>query len=208
VAKKKEVAVQPSAPNGAITIPPLTIQRLQLGVVGDSPLIMHRWSEKAKAIMLGRMMKKAKAAKAARDPEADFYESMYILQDNKQRDLTKMVFGFPSVGFKSALVDAASFVDGITKVAVRGALHLVGEYVIINGLPTMREDTVRVGMGAADLRYRGEFRDWSATLDVALNPSVLSAEQIAHLANLAGFAVGVGEWRPQRDGQFGRFHVV
>jgi hypothetical protein len=40
------------------------------------------------------------------------------------------------------------------------------------------------------------------------NANVMSAEQILNLFSTAGFAVGVGEWRPERDGQFGRFHVA
>jgi hypothetical protein len=39
------------------------------------------------------------------------------------------------------------------------------------------------------------------------NPNVLSVEQIINLFNVAGFAIGVGEWRPQKDGSNGMFHV-
>jgi hypothetical protein len=53
---------------------------------------------------------------------------------------------------------------------------------------------VRVGMGTADIRYRGEFKTWSATVTVRYNARVLSADQVVNLFNTAGFAVGVGEW--------------
>ena len=43
---------------------------------------------------------------------------------------------------------------------------------------------------------------------VAFNANVLSAEQIVNLFNTGGFGIGVGEWRPQKDGPFGRFHVA
>jgi len=97
----------------------------------------------------------------------------------------------------------------MTKVAARQAFHVDGEYAVIEGdEPTMREDMVRVGMGTADIRYRGEFRNWWTTIDIKYNANVLSAEQILNLMQTAGFAVGVGEWRPERDGQYGRFHVA
>jgi hypothetical protein len=182
-----------------ITLPALNIQMLQLRLVGDSPLICHAWSEKAKRQMLDTQMKKAKQAKAAKDPDADFRDSLYPHPDGG--------YGFPAVAFKAAAVDACSSIEGVTKVEARGAFHIMGDLVKINGTPTPREDMVRVGMGSADIRYRGEFREWSADIALRYNANVLSPEQIANLFNTAGFAVGVGEWRPQRDGSYGMFHV-
>ena len=42
-------------------------------VVGDTPLITHAWSEKARREMLGKQLKSVKGTgKEARDPEQDF----------------------------------------------------------------------------------------------------------------------------------------
>jgi hypothetical protein len=183
----------------AIELPPLNIQTIQITLIGDSPLICHAWSRKARQAMLDAQMKRARQAKPPKNPEEDFRESLYVHPDGG--------FGFPAVAFKSSAVDACSHVEGVTKVAARGAFHVLGELVRIDGMPTPREDMVRVGMGTADIRYRGEFREWRAILTVRHNANVLSAEQIVNLFNTAGFAIGVGEWRPQRDGSYGMFHV-
>ena len=37
---------------------------------------------------------------------------------------------------------------------------------------------------------------------------MLSAAQIVNLFNTAGFGVGIGEWRSEKDGQYGSFHVA
>lgn len=183
-----------------IELPKLNIQTMTITLVGDSPLICHAWSSKAKKEMLDKQMKKAKTARAAKDPEEDYKESLYSHPDGG--------FGFPAVAFKSAAVDACSHIAGVSKVEARGAFHIIGDMVQIEGTPQPREDMVRVGMGTADIRYRGEFRDWKAAITVRFNANVLSAEQIVNLFNTGGFAIGVGEWRPQRDGSFGMFHVA
>jgi hypothetical protein len=183
-----------------IRLPPLNVQHLEITLIGDAPLICHAWSAKAKKQMLDKQMKKAKAAKEAKSPEEDYEASLYPHPDGG--------YGFPAVAFKSAAVDACSQIDGITKVNARAAFHIIGDMVKIEGEPTPREDMVRIGMGTADIRYRGEFRTWRATVKVRYNVNVLSAEQIVNLFNTAGFGIGVGEWRPQRDGSFGLFHVA
>jgi hypothetical protein len=197
-------ASKPARVPTPIRIPELRIERMELRLVGDAPLICHRWSEKARQMMLDKQMKRAKSAKEAKSPEDDFRGSLYALPDGTG-------YGFPAVGFKSAAVDACSHVDGITKVEARGAFHLEadsGDLIRIDGVPSMREDMVRIAMGTADVRHRGEFKEWSCVVRIRYNANVLSCEQIVNLFNTAGFAIGVGEWRPARDGSFGMFHVA
>jgi hypothetical protein len=183
-----------------ISLPRLNLQHLQLTLVGDAALISHAWSDKAKKQMLDKQMKKAKQAREAKDPKRDYEESLYRHPAGG--------YGFPAVAFKSAAVDACSHIEGVTKVEARGAFHIDEELVRVTGKPTPREDMVRVGMGTADIRYRGQFEKWSTTFTIKFNANVLSAEQIVNLFDTAGFGIGVGEWRPQRNGSFGRFHVA
>lgn len=201
----------------AITLPKLDLQLMEITVIGDSPLIVHNWSQKAKLEMLAKHTKKATPKKAAKDPQRDFEDSMYRLPDGG--------YGFPSVGFKAAAVTACTSVGGVTKVAARQAFTVLGETADIAGAfdgakarvdlvrieggePAMREDMVRVGMGTADIRYRAEFWPWWAKVLVKFNANALSPEQIMNLFNTAGFAVGVGEWRMEKEGDYGSFHVA
>ncbi|MGB3830901.1 MAG: hypothetical protein WA975_03445 [Mesorhizobium sp.] len=200
-----------------IELPALQIGLMEVTLIGDSPLIVHAWSHKAKREMLDKQMKKAKGAKEAKDPKADYEASMYRLADGG--------YGFPSIGFKTAAVTAGTSVAGLTKIAARQAFHVLGEDVDIKGAfdgsvsrvnlariggdePHMREDMARVGLGTADLRYRAEFSKWHAKVLVRYNQGVLSESQILNLLNTAGFAVGIGEWRPERNGANGMFHVA
>lgn len=198
--------------SNAVSIPEIKLSVFKLTLVGDSSLICHRWSEKAKKQMLDKQMGTACGPKARKNPEKDFLESLYWLDGMPAnptiKDVKKAKFGFPAVAFKSAAVDASLQTDGGKKTVSRAAFHVLGELVAIEGTPEPREDMVKVGMGTADLRYRGEFKKWKAELTIRHNPDVLSAAQITNLFNMGGFGVGVGEWRPQRDGSYGMFHVA
>jgi hypothetical protein len=198
----------PASKAGAtIDLPPLNIQRVQVTLIGDTPLITHKWSEKAKKEMLDKQMKKAKQAKEAKDPDQDFRDSLYILPPEKKGGAER--YGFPVIGFKASAVTACTSIGGMTKVAARQLFHIDGEFAVIEGSePRKREDMVRVGMGTADIRYRGEFFPWFTRLIVRYNANMGSAEQILNMINTAGFAVGVGEWRPEKDGDKGMFHVA
>lgn len=182
-----------------IEIPPVVIRTMPIRIVGDSPLISHKWSDKAKQMMLDKQMGRAVPKKAPKDPEQEFRDSLYEHPEGG--------YGFPSVAFKAAAVSACRSVDGIKMTEARAAFHVPGELVKIDGEPEMREDMVRIGMGTADIRYRGEFKKWSATLVIRFNENVLSPSQIVNLFNVAGFGVGIGEWRPEKDGSYGMFHV-
>ena len=188
------------SPASGIVIPGIKIETIEIEIIGDSPLIMHAWSEKAKDMMRGTHEKRPKGPREKRDSDREFQDAAYRLPDGR--------YAFPALAFKAAAIDAASQVTGLTKVFLRGTFHTVHEYTVLEcEEPIKREDTVRVGMGSADLRYRPEFPVWSTWLRVRYNTGSISLAQLLDLFNLGGFASGIGEWRPQKDGHNGMFHV-
>lgn len=183
-----------------ITVPAPDIQTATFRLVGVSPLICHAWSEKAKKQMLDKQMKKASPGKEAKNPEQDFLDSLYPMPDGDG-------YGFPAIAFKAAMVRAGTYLD-LKMTFLRGAFHVPGELIHIEGEPQPREDMVRVGMGTADIRYRGEFMPWAVELPIKYNARVISDEQLANLLVTAGFSVGVGEWRPEKDGSYGMWELA
>lgn len=182
-------------------IPPMNIREAVVDIEGDSPLIVHAWSQKAKQQILDKQMKKGAQAKEAKDPDALYEECFHRCDDG--------AYGFPAVAFKSAAVDACSQVSDMTKVNARAAFHIQGQMVPLRyDKINRREDMVKIAMGTADVRIRPEFETWGATLNIRYNANVISLDQLATLFDVAGFGVGIGEWRPQRDGSNGMFHVV
>lgn len=209
--------------NELIEIRPLERKAVKIRIVGDSPLIVHAWSDKAKKMMLDAQTGATKTkAKAKRDPFDDFIQSMYWIE-GKPEESTPEAFaeavgngarwGFPVGAIKQAANSAAYRLKWVkNQMELRGAYFLRtedGDMAEIRGcVPEMREDMVRVGMGTADLRYRGEFKDWYMDFILEYNASgAMSLEQIINCINAGGFAVGIGEWRPEKDGSFGTFHV-
>ena len=190
------------AAENSVSVPSLNIQTVRIVLIGDSPLIVHAWSKKAKETILRKQQKKASKGKEIRDPDKDFQESLYLHPDGG--------YGFPVTAFKSAAVTVCSQIDGISKVFARQTFHVLGgDLVKLHGdEPQRREDMVRIGMGTSDLRYRGEFKKWWVALDIEYNASAISHEQLVNIFNTSGFGVGVGEWRPERDGRNGRYHVA
>jgi hypothetical protein len=186
-------------------------------LIGETPLITHAWSEKARREMLSKQVKAVKSGREARDPQADFVSSLYEMGDGK--------YGFPVTGFKNCILSAAHKDKGIPRTVVQSALFLDAEMVrvrpalagaicdmplvrIHGGNPEMREDMVKIGKGlnkVASLAYRGQFTNWAVRITGRFNSSVLSAEQIGFLIDESGIGYGVGEWRNEKKGIFGAF---
>lgn len=182
----------------------------QFKVRGLSPLISHKWSEKAKKEMRDKQMKKKLAPKQAKDPKAEFESSLYLLSNGTH---PKGPYGFPAVAFKAAAVRAAKQVDGMNMTDARSLFYIEpddGDLVKIDSPkpPVMREDMVRLNGKSADIRYRGAFIDWSVLLNVRYNADVISQEQLLNLFELAGFSCGIGEWRMEKGGTFGTFTLL
>lgn len=199
MATQKAQTTQNGTTATVINIPPIDIKTYVFRIVGDSELIIHAWSEKAKRQMEIAQGGGARPKKEPKNPQEDYEGAFYRLDDGTP--------AIRSISFKAAAVGASRQVEGLTMTYLRGAFHTVGELVAIEGVPYMRTDMVRVGMGTADIRYRPGFPEWAVNLVVRVNSRAITLEQLIHLFNQAGFSSGVGEWRPEKDGLCGMFHV-
>lgn len=219
-----------------ISIRPLEKKQVKIRIVGDTPLIVHAWSEKAKKEMLDAQTGTNKTKKKpCKMPFDDFARALYWLTpmptetikdpcNGEMRDVVteelfdKAIkegarFGFPANAFKMAGNSAAYRKSWVkNQMQLRGAYFLTaddGELVEIKGdKPMMREDMVRVGMGSSDLRYRPIFENWYCDLTLTLDCGFgLTLDDIVNVLQAGGSSCGIGEWRVEKDGDFGRFHV-
>lgn len=190
-----------------VKISRIDTETLRVPIVGTAPLIVHRFGEKAKRQMLDAMQGR-KTPKQAKDPEAEYEAAFYRHDDDG--------YGFPVIAFKAATVSGARFYGkSISMTALRQFVFFNGELskvagqklVRITGTPIMREDVTRVGMGGTDLRYRPEFTEWSTSVEITYVKSMLTRESVLSLLEAGGMGVGVGEWRPERRGDFGTFQI-
>lgn len=216
-----------------IIIDPIAQETLLVPIVGTAPLIVHRFSEKAKKQMLDNMQG-VKTPKQPKDPEAEYEGAFYRFRargddgeyltsigDDGKRIYVPSVndFGLPVISFKAATVEASRFYGkDVTKVGLRQFLFLSGEIgqdgqmlarVEAGGLddPHMREDVVRVGQGGTDLRYRPEWSEWRTQLQVTYVTSALTRGSVLSLIDAGGLGVGVGEWRPEKSGVNGTYRI-
>lgn len=206
-------------PAVTISIPEIKLEEHRLYLVGSSPLIVHAFPEKARKGMLAKQMKEAKGGRDARDPHQEVEDAKYILPDGRH--------GFPAVAFKDTAVTACTSISDVTKVAARQAFRVKGLPMKAHGViagafvrtalvplvaheATIREDVVRLsGIGrTAEMRYRPEYEVWGVELDVVLNPQIVSIGQLGTMFQAAGHGVGVGEYRPERNGDCGTFDLV
>jgi hypothetical protein len=75
----------------------------------------------------------------------------------------------------------------------------------------MREDMVKIGAGlnkTANLAYRAQFTVWAMRVTGRFNPTVVNEEALAFLIQESGLSSGLGEWRNERKGMFGAFHMA
>ena len=188
-----------------INLKDFNIRRVIIEIEGTSPLITHKFSEKARKMIEDKQQGKSKTSKhEIRNPEEDY--------ENAKHKSPQGWDGFPAAGFKAAMLRGAKAI-GLVMKDTQTSLFIEADcmetqLVRINGKSRMRTDMVRIGMGSADVRYRPEYIKWEAALTVEYNEGMVSVEQIHQMVQAAGYGCGIGEMRPERTKfGFGRFKI-
>lgn len=170
-----------------------------LEVRGTAPLIQNSFSQKTIEQMLRKHM--GISNQQEKKVPAECIKNATILN-------TEDVICLPPTAFKKAMLTAAMQVKGFKKTQLRTSIFIVGGSIpIAYSAMVPQMDMVRTsGMSRnPDVRFRPRFDDWSARLVIEFGDT-LAVQSVVDLLNRAG-SVGVGEWRPEKDGTFGTFEV-
>ena len=217
-----------------INIKPIVDETVIVRLIGDTPLIVHKWDQKNKeALPAGKRALSINAditeKKEYMTPIESFANSMYWIS-GKPKELTEESvfnaiengarFGFRVESFKQAAIDAAYTKKWIpNKKGVKGLFFIKPDFVDDEGYqlveikgdrPIMREDVVILGgmSRTPDLRWRGQFTNWYVDLTISYDKDgSYTLQDICNMLQAGGRYNGVGEYRPEKDGQFGMFHV-
>ena len=188
-----------------VVINPLLIATMRAKVVGITPYLSNKMSDKDKQSMLNKQMGKGVEKNKIRNPKEEV--------ENKIHKMSNGEVGIPIVAIKKAMVESAPILE-MEKKLVRGGLFIIAEdgnlvplkykKMVINEAITRDSGISRTPRTT----FRPEFRDWSCEFTIKYNAKQITPDQILNLLKVAGFHIGLGSWRPLTDGNFGTFTVA
>lgn len=190
-------------------IPAFGSKTISLTIIGRSPLIYNRVTEKARRELLLPPPKKTASQKESslkHDPLREFHASPYTTRDASAPTLLVV----PAEMFKGAMANAALDIPNaaVTKAKVGRLIWVEGEGVPIYGIPKIFSAIVRNSDPAhtPDVRTRCIVPQWAAEIVVSYTTPLITAKHVVDLATFAGQVCGIGDWRPQKGkGSYGQF---
>jgi len=180
-----------------VKIPGLKNQEVVFTIIGTSPLVVHAFGHKAMQEILDRQGRKAKTGKKARDHNQEIIDSIHWI------DRKKNITGFPAGGIKAAIVRGA-FNSDEKMTQARTWFFIIPDDPVTNLVKIIGnwkpdERPVRVGNGAADIRFRPLYWPWKMDIHIEFDNDNISVEKLAVWIMKAGFGVGIGEMRPEKS---------
>jgi len=192
-----------------IDIAAITMARIPVHILGTQPLLMHRFSAKARRELLfpsGRKNAAEKAENLKHDPLNEYREAVYA-----NRDTTRpTAIHLPAGMFSKALASAALDIPGASKAQILRLASVTSTQIDLFGTPRMSMEMVRSSDMAKtpDVRTRPIFPEWACKIEIEYVATLLKEGQIMNLLAAAGMIVGIGDWRPQKGGSHGKFKIV
>lgn len=179
------------------------VVRLAVRIVGDTPLLMHRWSQKAIMEMVGKMVGQPQP-RLAKDLTEEYEAAGYRNEKGEVAIPCRIV--------KASIVNGAIATAGVvTKADLKRSLRVLG---YTSPIVTKRGQEVRPDYQIADNNGSKDMRARALVpagyyFDVVLqfSPSILTPDQVIAALEGAGSAIGLCDWRLEKGGDYGAFHV-
>lgn len=184
----------------AVRIIPLRQKTIKVKLIGLSPYMQAKFSEKARNKIMETQQAgaqaKSKKNRTPRDYNEDYEGATHYMKGG--------ACGIPAGAFRNAMISACKLV-GFHMTKAKLAIFVEADgFDTTDGTPLVkingkRERTImpaRNDNGGCDMRVRPIWREWALDLRVRFDEDQFSASDIINLLIRVGAQVGVGEGRP------------
>jgi hypothetical protein len=178
-------------------------------ILGTSPLICNRMSEKTSRELLLPKGKKNAAEKAStlkHEPMTEYRNSPYrsLLDGNPTR------IQLLSSMFKGAMRTAALDLPGTKKAQIGRLTYVVGDRVNVFGTPQIFMSITRSAdmNRTPDVRTRAILPRWACQISVNFVEPIINLQAVTNLLAAGGITSGIGDWRIEKgSGSYGSYRL-
>lgn len=175
------------------------MEKIEVSIQGTTPLIFNRFRDKA---IEGKSKKRTGAM-----AEAEIEDKLY-LEDGKVQ--------LPAVYLKNAISEAAKKFKipqqgkSTYSKLVASTVDIEPFYIELQAdkYKVFRISAVNPMTKGRMMTERPKFDEWSASFEIILNDDGVPISVINEILEQAGKYVGVGDWRPEKKGMFGKFMIT
>lgn len=184
--------------------------RMDLYIVGTTPLICNRMPDKAWRELLAPSGRKTAAEKSStlkHYPVEEFRSSPYTLPDD---DAPTLIAGL-ATWFKRSMMSAALDMPGAKKTQIGRLTWVEGQRVPIYGVPQIFSAIVRSAdmNRTPDVRTRAILPQWAIQVTICFVKPALREKSVLNLLAAAGMTIGVGDWRNEKgSANYGSYRLT
>ena len=183
-------------------------KEIQVTIKGRTPLLMNRFTDEA--AMNATNGSRSSIASGSKSPREVAEPKLYVSDDG--------TIGIPQPNLFRCVIDAGKFFKvGKSKVTTLKS-SLIPACVDIGPIfvPLVYADDWTVdsrpvrnpATGGRFLTHRPCFNDWQLTFDAELDEDTMAENLFREIIDAAGSKIGLGDFRPDTKGPFGKFTVI
>ena len=184
------------------------MKELNITIVGKTPLLCSRFTDAEQ--MAASNSTRSSIASNSRSPQEIAESKLYTDDDG--------MIGIPQPNLFRCIIDAGKYFKAGRRTITTQKSSLIPGCVAVDPIfiqlqheQAWKVDSrpVRIpATGGRIIAHRPCFDDWSLTFNVELDEDIISESLFRDIVDAAGSRVGLGDFRPDNKGPFGRFVVT
>lgn len=191
-----------------VSISPPNFKRASFTIIGEAPLVVHAFSQKAISV-IRETQEAGHTARKGKKREPKNFDAAY---EASKHVSSEGWCGFPASAFRNAMISACRMA-GFMMSRAKLSIFVEPDGFSPDGTPLVRithgEPSPHVGYcrnatGVVDLRSRAMWQaGWKMTVKIRFDGDQFTTPDIANLLMRAGMQVGIGEGRPDSKNSAG-----